>query len=84
MDRLEKIIIQKDYVIDGLRQNLDKALKCLEGGVAEKLKEESNNLLTDEENATSYLKYELKKKNKEIKGLQKTIQSYESAVEILT
>ena len=56
----------------------------MEGGVAEKLKEESNNLLTDEENATSYLKYELKKKNKEIKGLQKTIQSYESAVEILT
>ena len=75
MDRLENIIIQKDYVIDGLRCNLEKALKLknLEGVIAEKLSKETKHLLTDEDNATSYLKYELKIKKQETKVLQNTI-----------
>ena len=40
MDRLEKIILQKDHVIDGLRNTLDKALRCLEGGAADNLRNE--------------------------------------------
>ena len=40
MDHLEKIIVQKDSVIEGLRLTLDKALQFLETGAADKLRKE--------------------------------------------
>ena len=48
MENLEKIIIQKDFVIDGLRRTLDKAFGFLEGGAAEQLRKEHDSLITTE------------------------------------
>ena len=51
MENLEKIIVQKDYVIDGLRRTLDKAFSYLEGGAADKLRKEHDSLLTETDTA---------------------------------
>ena len=48
MENLEKIIVQKDFVIDGLRRTLDKAFGFLEAGAAEKLRKEHDSLMTTE------------------------------------
>ena len=48
MENLEKIIVQKDFVIYGMRRTLDKAFGLLESGAAEKLRKEHDSLLTTE------------------------------------
>ena len=50
MGHLEKIIVQKDGVIEGLRLTLDKALRFLETGAAEKLRKEQESFLSENNN----------------------------------
>ena len=93
MENLEKIIVQKDFVIYGMRRTLDKAFGLLESGAAEKLRKEHDSLLTteqemsvreDRERFYLALQMELEKQVKENASLQKAVKSYESAVEKLT
>ena len=43
MDHLEKIIVQKDEVINGLKDQLEKALRRLEGGDQDSRDSEASN-----------------------------------------
>ena len=74
MDQLQRIIEQKDEVIDGLKRSLDKALTRLENG-------EGSSPSKVRQMPKVINKYEL-----EIRcaALEKTIQSYDQAVKILT
>ena len=53
MDHLEKIIVQKDRVIDGLRFTNEKALRYLEAGAAEQLRREYDSFLSENNNAAA-------------------------------
>ena len=86
MDNLEKVIVQKDSVIDGLKSQLELALTRLENNTTTTLDHTPNAELQKDE----WRKREkvLLTKVSELKtqgtSLQKTIKSYESAVEKLT
>lgn len=79
MEQLEQIIVKKDQVIEGLKENLDEALTRLEnadqqrGPETRSIKRQS---LSGNE--------QIKESNERCMTLQKTIKSYESAIEKLT